>query len=72
MKRIGELEREHSEPHDSSFYPYDMPSKDDEENDGSYYTCYMPCHYFGKVKILPIFCASNLFVDYIAGAGTGG
>jgi hypothetical protein len=52
MKYIGKLERDHSEPHQSSFAPHEKPEVTDEDDDGSYYLAYLPCHYFGEFHII--------------------
>ena len=55
MKHIGKIERNHVEPHLTSFAPYLKPpiqqtgaTADDEDDDGSYISDYLPCHYFGS------------------------
>jgi hypothetical protein len=58
MVQIGMIERSHSVRKDNdSFFPGHNPSTlrtvvtgFEEENDGSFVSNFLPCHYFGKFK----------------------
>jgi hypothetical protein len=55
MKCIGRAERDHAEPHLSSFGPFKRPPEVKTRNtglavdEGSYLCEFLPCHYFGKI-----------------------
>lgn len=78
MKYIGRAEREHADPHVSSFGPSKRPPELKTRNsilavdEGSYLCDFLPCHYFGKVLVLEGTHFKANYTDYIIGTSTGG
>jgi hypothetical protein len=78
MKIIGHIEREHAEPHISSFGPFKRSPELKTRNssltvdEGSYLCDFLPCHYFGKALVLEGTHFKANRTDYIIGTSTGG
>jgi hypothetical protein len=75
---IGHAERNHAEPHVTSFAPFKRPPEVRThdtglvKDEGSYLSEFLPCHYFGKFLALEKAHFIAKRTDYIVGTSTGG